>query len=281
MKVRIFQKNSPLRRAGLYLLVILICFYSFFPIYWMAISGTKAPSHLFSHPSLIPGPFTWEYYSMLFRLTTYPTWFMNSILVALGTVGITMVCSVMIAYSISRYRIRGKALIIGSMLYAYMFPPLLLAIPLFSIFAKIGIADTLVSLVIAHTTIALPLGVWLLWGFFKAMPFELEEAAMVDGYTRLGAFLRVVLPLSLPGLVTVAIFSFLLSWTDYTYAMIMISSDTTKTLPVGLAGMVGAYEMRWGEIMAGATLIALPLLILFSFLSRYFIEGLTAGAVKG
>lgn len=281
MKAAILQKNSPLRRAGLYLLVILICIYAFFPIYWMVISGTKEPSHLFSHPSLVPGPFTWEYYSMLFQLTTYPTWFMNSILVALGTVAITMVCSIMIAYAISRYRIRGKTLIIGSMLYAYMFPPLLLAIPLFSIFAKIGIGDTLVSLVIAHTTIALPLGVWLLWGFFKAMPFELEEAAMVDGHTRLAAFLRVVLPLSLPGLITVAIFAFLLSWTDYTYAMIMISSDSTKTLPVGLAGMVGAYEMRWGEIMAGATLIALPLLLLFSFLSRYFIEGLTAGAVKG
>ena len=281
MKHTIFQKNSPLRRTGLYLLCTVICIYSFFPIYWMAISGTKAPDHLFGDPSLIPGPFTLEYYSMLFQITSYPIWFKNSILVALGTVTITMVCSIMISYAVSRYRIKGKTWIIGTMLFAYMFPPILMAIPLFSIFAKIGLADTLFSLVVAHTTITLPLGVWLLWGFFNAMPFQLEEAAMVDGHTRLGAFLRVVLPLSLPGLVTVAIFAFLLSWTDYTYSLIMITSDTTKTLPVGLAGMVGAYEMRWGEIMAGATAIALPLLALFTFLSRYFIEGLAAGAVKG
>ena len=281
MKLSLGFKNSALWRIGLYLLVILISVYSFFPIYWMIISGTKAPTHLFSSPSLVPGPFTWEYYTMLFQVTYFPIQFMNSIIVALGTVGITMVTSVMIAYAVSRYRIKGKTLIIGVMLYAYMFPPLLLAIPLFSIFAKFGLADTLFSLVIAHTTITLPLGVWLLWGFFKAMPFELEEAAMVDGYTRLGAFLRIVLPLSLPGLITVAIFSFLLSWTDYTYSLIMIMSDGHKTLPVGLAGMVGAYELRWGEIMAGATLIALPLLILFSFFSRYFIHGLTTGALKG
>jgi len=281
MKFSFWFKNSSLWRIGLYLLVILISVYSFFPIYWMIISGTKAPTHLFSSPSLVPGPFTWEYYTMLFQVTYFPIQFMNSIIVALGTVGITMVTSVMIAYAVSRYRIKGKTLIIGVMLYAYMFPPLLLAIPLFSIFAKFGLADTLFSLVIAHTTITLPLGVWLLWGFFKAMPFELEEAAMVDGYTRLGAFLRIVLPLSLPGLITVAIFSFLLSWTDYTYSLIMIMSDAHKTLPVGLAGMVGAYELRWGEIMAGATLIALPLLILFSFFSRYFIHGLTTGALKG
>jgi multiple sugar transport system permease protein len=247
----------------------------------MIISGTKVPTHLFSSPSLVPGPFTWEYYTMLFQVTNFPTQFMNSVIVALGAVGITMVTSIMIAYAVSRYRIKGKTLIVGVMLYAYMFPPLLLAIPLFSIFAQIGLGDTLFSLVIAHTTVTLPLGVWLLWGFFKAMPFELEEAAMVDGYTRLGAFLRVVLPLSMPGLITVAIFSFLISWTDYTYSMIMIMSDANKTVPVGLAGMVGAYELRWGEIMAGATLIALPLLALFTFFSRYFIQGLTAGALKG
>jgi ABC-type glycerol-3-phosphate transport system permease component len=280
MKGNFFRKKSPLLRAGLYILVIIICIYSFFPIYWMFISGTKASSELFHNPSLIPGPFTLEYYTTLLQVTDYPRQFMNSVLTAFGTMAITLVSSIMIAYAVSRYQIRGKTIIIGSMLYAYMFPPLLLAIPLFSIFAKIGIADTLFSLVVAHTTIALPLGVWLLWGFFKGMPFELEEAAMVDGYTRLGAFLRVILPLSLPGLVTVAIFSFLLSWTDYTYALIMITSDTNKTLPVGLAGMVGAYELRWGEIMAGATLIALPLLALFTFLSRYFIQGLTAGALK-
>ena len=167
------------------------------------------------------------------------------------------------------------------MLYAYMFPPLLLAIPLFSLFVKLGIGDTRLSLMISHCTITLPLGVWLLWGFFKQIPHDVEEAAMVDGCSRLHAFIAVVLPLTLPGVLTVAIFSFLLSWTDYTFALVMIGSDFLKTLPAGLDTMVGSYELRWGELMAGSTLIALPLLAMFMFLSRYFIHGLSAGALKG
>jgi multiple sugar transport system permease protein len=276
--------SLPRSRAGriaLYLAALVISVYSAFPIYWMVVSSLRAPQALINTTSLVPGPFTLEYYSNLLELTDYPTQFMNSLLVALVTVAVTMVFSVMIAYAVTRHRIRGKGLIVGAMLYAYMFPPLLIAIPLFSIFAKIGLGDTLISVIVSHLTLTLPLGVWFLWGFFKSMPFELEEAAMVDGCTRLGAFLRVVLPLSLPGLITVAIFSFLLSWTDYTYALIMIGSDANKTVPVGLASMVGSFDLRWGEIMAGSTLIALPLFGAFALLSQYFIQGLGAGAVKG
>ena len=134
---------------------------------------------------------------------------------------------------------------------------------------------------LAHTTITLPLGVWLLGGFFKTLPFEIEQSAMIDGCTRFQAFRLVVLPLSLPGLVTVSIFSFLLSWTDYTYALMLIASDANKTIPIGLASMLGSYDIRWGEIMAGSTIITLPLLVIFVFLSRYFIKGLAAGAMKG
>jgi multiple sugar transport system permease protein len=202
-------------------------------------------------------------------------------MVAGAVVVITLLVSVVIAYVVTRYRIPGKTIIVGSMLYAYMFPPLLLAIPLLSIFASIGLADSLWSVVAAHCTLTIPLGVWLLWGFFKVMPLDLEEAAMVDGCTRAGAFFRVVLPLSLPGIVTVAIFAFLLSWTDYIFAFVLVSSDSQKTLPVGLASILGTFDARWGELMAGATLIALPLLVLFTFLSRYFIQGLAAGAMKG
>jgi ABC-type glycerol-3-phosphate transport system permease component len=176
---------------------------------------------------------------------------------------------------------RGKQIILHSMLFTYMFPPLLLAVPLYFIFTKLGFVDSLWGLIISHTTITLPLGVWLLWGFFKAMPFELEEAAMVDGASRIKAFFLVVLPLSLPGILTVSIFSFLLSWTDYTFGLIILSSDIKKTLPIGLATMLGAGDLNWGEIMAGAFLISVPLLIMLVFLSKYFVKGLTAGAIKG
>lgn len=274
------RRSLPARLA-LYFAAAIIAVYSAFPIYWMVISSLREPTSLLSRISLLPGPFTLEYYTNLLELTDYPTHFVNSVIVAVVTVAVTMVFSVMIAYAVTRQRIRGKKLIVGAMLYAYMFPPLLIAIPMFTIFAQLGLSDTLTGLIASHLTLTLPLGVWFLWGFFKGMPFELEEAAMVDGCTRLGAFLRVVLPLSLPGLITVAIFSFLLSWTDYTFALIMIGSDVNKTLPVGLASMVGSFDLRWGEIMAGSTLIALPLFAAFALLTQYFIQGLGAGAVKG
>jgi multiple sugar transport system permease protein len=275
------MRRSAPQRIGIGLAALGIAAWSFFPIYWMIVSSLRTSQDLFSRPTLLPKTVSLESYRNLLEVTDYPLQFRNSIVVALIVVAITLVASVIIAYAVTRFRMPFKMLIIGSMLYAYMFPPMLLAIPLYGIFVWLGIADSLFALVIAHCTLTLPLGVWLLWGFFKSMPFELEEAAMVDGCTRLGSFLRVVLPLSLPGIVTVAVFSFLLSWTDYAYALVMISSDTQKTLPVGLASMVGSFEMRWGEVMAGATLIALPLFLMFTLLSRYFIQGLAAGATKG
>ncbi len=269
------------RRLGLYVAALVIALYSAFPIYWMVVSSLREPTELLTNISLIPQTWTLESYRNLLELTDYPTHFLNSVIVAVVAVVVTMVFSVMIAYAVTRQRIRGKKLIVGAMLYAYMFPPLLIAIPIFTIFARMGLSDTLTGLIVSHLTLTLPLGVWFLWGFFKSMPFELEEAAMVDGCTRLGAFVRVVLPLALPGLITVAIFSFLLSWTDYTFALVMIGSDANKTLPVGLASMVGSFDLRWGEIMAGSTLIALPLFAAFALMTQYFIQGLGAGAVKG
>ncbi|ABM57634.1 carbohydrate ABC transporter permease [Verminephrobacter eiseniae] len=268
-------------RIGLYAAALLIAGYAGFPIYWMIVSSLREPAALLNQIELLPSPLSLQSYRNLLELTDYPAHFANSAIVALVTVAVTMVFSVMIAYAVTRQRIRGKKLIVGAMLYAYMFPPLLIAIPMYTIFAQWGLGDTLAGLIAAHLTLTLPLGVWFLWGFFKNMPFELEEAAMVDGCTRLGAFVRVVLPLALPGLITVSIFSFLLSWTDYTFALIMIGSDANKTLPVGLASMLGSFDLRWGEVMAGATLIALPLFVAFAFLTKYFIQGLGAGAVKG
>ncbi len=270
-----------LGRTGIGFAALAIAAWSLFPIYWMLVSSFRDPQHLFARPTLLPGALSLENYATLLQITDYPEQFRNSVIVASAVVAITLVCSVMIAYAVVRFRVPGRTLIIGTMLYAYMFPPMLLAIPLYSMFVQLGIADSPAALVIAHCTLTLPLGVWLLWGFFKTMPFELEEAAMVDGCTRLGSFLRVVLPLSAPGIVTVAVFSFLLSWTDYAYALVMVSSDTQKTLPVGIASMIAAFDLRRGEVMAGASLIVAPLFVLFTFLSRHFIQGLGAGAMKG
>jgi len=277
------MKKSITARTAVLVAAAVLGLWSFFPIYWMIVSSLRPERELFGKPELIPQRIDWNFtsYRNLLELTDYPLQFANSVCVALSVVVITLFVSVIIAYVVTRYRIPGKTAMIGSMLYAYMFPPLLLAIPLLSIFAKLGMADHLIAVVLAHCTLSIPLGVWMLWGFFKAMPFDLEEAAMVDGCSRAGAFVRVVLPLSMPGIITVSIFSFLLSWTDYVFSFILINSDANKTLPVGLASLLGSFDARWGELMAGATLITLPLFILFMFLSKYFIKGLTAGAIKG
>jgi multiple sugar transport system permease protein len=275
------SRSARLSRLGLYLAAIVIAVWSFFPIYWMLLSSFRGQSDLFSAPSLWPSHFVLGNYRQLLRLSDYEQQFWNSLIVAASVVAITLVFSVVIAYALTRLKFPGKVFIISSVLYAYMFPPMLLAIPLYGIFVQIGLGESLVSLIIAHCTLTLPLGIWLLWGFFKSVPFDLEEAAMVDGCTRLGTFFRVVLPLSGPGIITVAIFSFLLSWTDYVYALVMVTSDSQKTLPLGIASMVGSFDMRWGEAMAGSSLIVLPLFLMFAFLSRYFIQGLSAGAIKG
>ncbi len=283
MSEALFARLPFWARSGLWLGVGLMCLWSLFPIYWMVVSSLRTPRDLFQPPVLVPSRIDtqFENYTTLLELTDYAQQFRNSVVVALAVVVITLLLSIVIAYTVTRYRVPGKSVIVGSMLYAYMFPPLLLAIPMLSIFAQMGLADNLLAVVFAHCTLTLPLGVWLFWGFFKGMPFDLEEAAMVDGCTRLGAFIRVVLPLSLPGIVTVAIFAFLLSWTDYVFSFVLVSSDSNKTLPVGLASILGTFDARWGELMAGATLIAAPLFVIFAFLSRYFIQGLAAGAVKG
>ena len=268
-------------RVGLYVAVALICIYSFFPIYWMILSSLRSPEKLFLDSSLVFWPPDLSSYKSLLQLTNYPANFVNSVMMAMATIAVATTLSSFIAYGATRLRFRGKTTLVASMLFAYMFPPLMLVIPMSALFRIAGLADSLWGLLIAHLAISLPLAVWLLWGFFKSMPFDLEEAAMVDGCSQFGAFIKVVLPLSAPGLITVGIFSFLLSWADYVFALILIMSDDRKTLPVGLASMLGAQDLRWGEILAGATLIALPLFVIFMFCYRYFVAGLTAGALKG
>jgi multiple sugar transport system permease protein/raffinose/stachyose/melibiose transport system permease protein len=268
-------------RAGLYFAAIVLAVYSAFPIYWMIVSSLRPTQEMLMNPSLVPQRWTLEYYTSLLAQTDYPRQFLNSLIVAVTTVALTMVLSVMIAYGVTRQRIRGKQMIIAGMLYAYMFPPLLLAIPLYAMFSVVGLNDTLLSLVISHLTITMPLGVWFLWGFFKTMPFELEEAAMVDGCTRLQAFFRIVLPLVFPGLVATSIYALIQSWNEYIMAYVLLSDQQKETLPVWLVSFVSAHGVDYGALMAGATMMALPVVVFFAIIQRHVASGLTAGAVKG
>ena len=268
-----------IRRVFLVLLFGGVILYSLFPMYWMVISGLRAGRALFE-PLLLPGPYSWQGYKTILGLTDFPTYYLNSILIAIGTTAITVAVVTPMAYALVRSRLPGMMLMVRAMLFAYMFPALLLAIPIYVFLVKIGLDDTRLSLILTHSTFTLPLGVWLMWGFFKNFPFEVEESAFIDGCSRLQAIYRVIIPLTLPGVLTVVLFAFVLSWSDFVFSLILISSDELKTLPYGLASIDDAYDANWGELMAGSTMICLPLLALFAFLSRYFIRGLSMGAVK-
>lgn len=274
------KKNWILiRRVFLVLLFGGVILYSLFPMYWMVISGLRAGRALFE-PLLLPGPYSWQGYRTILSLTDFPTYYLNSILIAIGTTAITVAVVTPMAYALVRSRLPGMMLMVRAMLFAYMFPALLLAIPIYIFLVKIGLDDTRLSLILTHSTFTLPLGVWLMWGFFKNFPFEVEESAFIDGCSRLQAIYRVIMPLTLPGVLTVVLFAFVLSWSDFVFSLILITSDELKTLPYGLASIDDAYDANWGELMAGSTMICLPLLALFAFLSRYFIRGLSMGAVK-
>lgn len=268
-----------LARVILLVLGIGVILYSLFPLYWMLISGVRAEQALFE-PLLLPGPYSLQGYRTILSLTDFPTYYINSILVAVGTTLLTIAVVTPMAYALVRSRMPGMMLIVRAMLFAYMFPALLLAIPIYIFLVKIGWDDSLSSLVLTYCSFTLPLGVWLMWGFFKSFPFEIEEAALVDGCSRLQAIYRVILPITLPGVLTVAIFAFLLAWSDFVFSLVLITTDSLKTLPYGLASMDDAYDANWGELMAGSTMIVLPLLIAFAFLGKYFIRGLSMGAVK-
>ena len=268
-----------IRRVFLVLLFGGVILYSLFPMYWMVISGLRAGRALFE-PLLLPGPYSWQGYKTILSLTDFPTYYLNSILIAVGTTAITVAVVTPMAYALVRSRLPGMMLMVRAMLFAYMFPALLLAIPIYVFLVKIGLDDTRLSLILTHSTFTLPLGVWLMWGFFKNFPFEVEESAFIDGCSRLQAIYRIIMPLTLPGVLTVVLFAFVLSWSDFVFSLILITSDELKTLPYGLASIDDAYDANWGELMAGSTMICLPLLALFAFLSRYFIRGLSMGAVK-
>ncbi len=268
-----------IRRVFLGLLFVGVILYSLFPIYWMVISGLRAGRSLFE-PLLLPGPYSWQGYKTILSLTDFPTYYVNSILIAIGTTVLTVAVVTPMAYAMVRSRLPGMMLMVRAMLFAYMFPALLLAIPIYIFLVKIGLDDTRLSLILTHSTFTLPLGVWLMWGFFKNFPFEVEESAFIDGCSRLQAIYRIIMPLTLPGVLTVVLFAFVLSWSDFVFSLILITSDELKTLPYGLASIDDAYDANWGELMAGSTMICLPLLALFAFLSRYFIRGLSMGAVK-
>lgn len=251
------------------------------PFWFIATGAIKAPQEIIARvPTLLPQSFTLRHFDKLLGASDYPRYLGNSLVVGLGSTAITVVLSVLAAYGFYRLRFPGRDLLFRAVLVAYAFPGILILIPLYGLMSQAGLIDTPAALVIVNVTFASPFAIWMMRSFFASIPAELEEAALIDGASRLAILLRIMVPLAAPGIASVAIFAFIASWTEYLFASVLILSDANRTLPVGFAGIIGQYQIDWGLLLAGATLATVPVVLLFGIVGRWFIAGLTAGAVK-
>ena len=252
-----------------------------FPIYWMAITSLKIPRDIVRTPSLWPHLFTWNNYRILIADKGFLLNVRNSLIVAGSVTIISVAISSLAAYSMARYRTRFRGLIGRLILFAYLTPTSLLFIPLSIVIAQLGLGNSLTGLVLVYLTFSLPLGTWLLQSYFRGVPRELEEQAAIDGLTRLGALVRIVLPLSAPGLAAVSIFTFTGAWNELLLALVLTTSEAIRTAPLALNYLVTSDVIPWGPVMAGAVLSSLPLVVLYFIAQRFMVQGMTAGSVKG
>ncbi|MGI9499095.1 MAG: carbohydrate ABC transporter permease [Geminicoccaceae bacterium] len=266
--------------VGNVLLLIFIT-WTLIPFYWMLVTSLKKHKEIYgTEATLWPQDPTLESYNILFFETDYFLFFKNSMLVALATTFLTVLCASLAAYAIARLDFPGRKILARGMIYTYLVPQSLLFIPLFAIMVAAGLTNSLSGLTLAHLGFTIPFCTWLLMGFFISIPIELEDAALVDGCTRLGVLFRIVLPISLPALAVVAFFSFTLSWNEYLYAVVFNSAPSVLTIPTGLSNFVVEDVFFWGPIMASTVFTVIPPLVVYFFFQRWLITGLTMGAVK-
>ncbi len=261
---------------GAFLIVLL------FPFYWMVITAFKPNEELLSregNPFWVVHP-TFAHINKLLFETDYPSWLWNTVLVSVVATFVSIVCSVLAAYAIERLRYRGSRYVGMGIFLAYLVPPSILFIPLAAMVYKLNLFDTRLALILTYPTFLIPFCTWLLMGYFKSIPFELEECALIDGATRLQILIKIILPLAVPGLISAGIFAFTLSWNEFIYALTFVSSSEVKTVSVAVVTeLVEGDVYHWGSLMAGALFGSLPVAILYSFFVEYYVSGLT-GAVK-
>ena len=253
-----------------------------FPFAWMISTAFKESREIFATPpSFLPRSFTLDNLQRLFVETRALTYLKNSIVVSLSTVAVTIAVATPAAYSLTRFRFPGREQLAGTILFTYMFSPIMIIVPFYVMMRFLGLTNTHLGLVLAYTAFCLPFSLWMLRTFFQSIPIDIEQAAMVDGANRVETVLYVVLPLSLPGVLATSIFTFVLTWNDYIFARILISADELKTLPVGIADLYNASVVDWGMIMAAGLVILTPVLAVFFLIQKYMVVGLGAGALKG
>jgi ABC-type glycerol-3-phosphate transport system permease component len=275
-------RRPPLATAALTLVLFVAAAVTVFPFYWMLNTSLKPPHEVFlSPPAFASENWTLAAYDTLLRVRPFGRYFLNSLIVSAGSTLLSVVLASLAAYGFTRFHIRGAGALIVFLLFTKMLPETLLIIPYFRLMSELGLLNTHVALILAYSSFALPFSVWMLIGFFRSIPREIDEAAIVDGASRLAAFFRVILPLARPGLVAVALFTFLISWNAYVWALVLTTDPGMFVLSVGIANMVGEYRVQWNELMAAAMIAAAPVMVLYALLERHLVSAITAGAVKG
>jgi multiple sugar transport system permease protein len=275
------RKNRGWYLLG-YIVLALMTVWTIFPFYWQLATSFRLDVDLYaSSLSLIPQSLTLDHYTkVLGSSSPFTTQFINSTLLGVGVTLVSICLGALAAYALSRLRYLGRATMARGLVYAYLAPGIMLFIPMFMLMNNLGLRDNLLGLGLAHLTFTVPFATWLLMGYFRSIPVELEEAALVDGANRLTALWRIILPLSGPAIVVVAVFAFTLSWNEFLYAFVLIQTPSKMTAPVGLVNYVNGDTTYWGQMMAAATIMSLPPLLLYFFGQRWVVSGWTAGAVK-
>jgi multiple sugar transport system permease protein len=277
--------QRPLERILLFHLPLwFFLIVTLFPFLWMFITSIKPNAELYNvrmNPLYVLHP-TLDHFRYLMRETIFSTWAYNTLYVSILSTAISLITGIMAGYALSRLRFRGAGGIAVGIFVTYLVPPTLLFIPLANVVQTFGLLDSPWSLILTYPTFLIPFSTWLLMGYFKTIPRELEECAMIDGATRLQALIKIILPLALPGILSAGIFAFTLSWNEFIYALVFLSSTEIKTIPVGVVSeLIRGDVFFWGPLMAGALLGSVPVAIIYSFFVEYYVAGLTAGAVKG
>jgi multiple sugar transport system permease protein len=275
--------ESPLRKAmTTYLPLGVFVFVLLFPFYWMTMTAFKPNDELLSHegnPFWVHHP-TFDHIHKLLFETSYPQWMWNTVLISVTSTFASLAASVFAAYAIERLRFKGAKHVGLAIFLAYLVPPSILFIPLASVVFQLGLFDTRLALILTYPTFLIPFCTWLLMGYFRSIPHELEECALIDGATRWQILTRIILPLAVPGLISAGIFAFTLSWNEFIYALTFVSSSEIKTIPIGVVTeLVEGDVYHWGSLMAGALLGSIPVAIIYSFFVEYYVAGMT-GSVK-
>jgi len=277
-----YLESIPRRIVTLYIPLAIFLFVLLFPFYWMVVTSFKPNAELLSregNPFWVIAPTLAHFEKLIFH-TPYPDWMLNTVIVSVVATFTSLAASVFAAYAIERLRFNGSKITGLCIFLAYLVPPSILFIPLAAIVFQLGLFDTRWALILTYPTFLIPFCTWLLMGYFRTIPFELEECALIDGATRWQILVKIILPLAVPGLISAGIFAFTLSWNEFIYALTFISSSEYKTVPVGvITELVEGDVYHWGSLMAGALLGSLPVAVMYSFFVEYYVSGMT-GAVK-